>query len=115
MEVNVFDYGLITEREQANFAFTCVSERAVGFGKLFSDGTYPILLADGDDNDKFYGRLLRCDEAVVAQLAKQWPDYQVTNVPAYTASGTYDAVALTKTKAQLKNCIYLDYPEWSKK
>ncbi|MGL4624873.1 MAG: hypothetical protein ACRCWD_08325 [Culicoidibacterales bacterium] len=114
MNVKLFDYGLLTAELCATYQIEKVAERAVGFGKLFTDGEKPSLLPDGDDNDKFYGALYECTSEAIGELAKVWPDYQQAEIMAYTAEGTFTAVAFVQTKQQIQKLTYLEYPEWRK-
>ncbi|MGL4953605.1 MAG: hypothetical protein ACRC5Q_07405 [Culicoidibacterales bacterium] len=112
MKKYLFDYGLLTTTLLEQYHLVEVSERAVGFGKLFTDGMKPVLLNDGDDNDKFYGKLYEVEFNILEQLTKIWAEYHQIETMAYTANGMFEAIAFAQTKQQIKKMTYLDYPEW---
>ncbi|MGL5530494.1 MAG: hypothetical protein ACRDCZ_00660, partial [Culicoidibacterales bacterium] len=112
MKKILFDYGLLSTDLVQNTQLVKVSERAVGFGKLFTDGEKPVLLNDGDDNDKFYGQLYEVTLDQLAEFAKQWPEYHEVELMAYTSEGMMMTSAFAQTKQQIQKLTYLDYPEW---
>lgn len=114
MMIKLFDYGLLTEAICQQYHIEKIQERAIGFGKLFTDGEKPVLFPEGDDNDKFYGALYECESTVLKSLATLWPEYTQAEVFAYTANGTFEARAFVQTSQQIQKLTYLEYPEWGK-
>lgn len=114
MKIKLFDYGLLSPEICAHYHIQCVQERAVGFGKLFTDGEKPVLFPEGDDNDKFYGSLYECEAETLKQLSDIWPAYAQTEIMAYTAEGMFEAFAFVQSLQQVQQLTYLEYPEWQK-
>lgn len=114
MDKKIFDYGLLTPELCQQYGIQKVSASATGFGKLFTDGTKPVLLNDGDDNDKFYGAVYSASEEAITALALLWPEYYLAEIFAYTQQGTFEAVTFAQTAPQVRKLEYLEYPEWRK-
>ncbi|MGL5295856.1 MAG: hypothetical protein ACRDAO_02760 [Culicoidibacterales bacterium] len=114
MKIKLFDYGLMTTDICQKYGCKKKIDRAVGFGKLFTDGVRPILFPEGDDNDKFYGSIYEISEQELGILSQIWPAYQIQSMTAYTVDGEQATVAFVQTFQQIQHYQCLAYPEWKK-